>query len=151
MNFDLRKQTSGGRHQIGTLAGYSIVIMAGLIGIRSSRPERLFDLDRPHAVGFDIGTSTLPFPVAKHPNLLRSIILGIGTAAVPIQTGGVSNDIIQGPRPALFQRMAVEPTTHSRVAYSTASRLRCYAGAAIRLTVIGSNCNEQTPGAAARR
>src|SRR5271168_870290 len=43
-----------------------------------------FGLKRPHAVGPDIGTSTLLFAAAKHPDLFRSVVVGNGTAAVPI-------------------------------------------------------------------
>ena len=45
-----------------------------------ARVVREFGLKRPHAVGPDIGTSTLLFAAAKHPGLLRSIVLGNGTA-----------------------------------------------------------------------
>jgi pimeloyl-ACP methyl ester carboxylesterase len=58
------------------------------------RAIKEFGLKRPHAVGPDIGTSTLLFAAAKHPDLLRSIVLGNGTAAVPIQVGGVLNDVL---------------------------------------------------------
>jgi pimeloyl-ACP methyl ester carboxylesterase len=40
-----------------------------------------FELTRPHAVGPDIGTSTLLFTAANHPGLLRSLAIGNGTAA----------------------------------------------------------------------
>lgn len=56
-----------------------------------------FGLNCPHAVGPDIGASTLLFAAAKHPDLLRSIVLGNGTAAVPIQVGGVLNDVLGAP------------------------------------------------------
>ena len=46
-----------------------------------------FELTRPHAVGPDIGTSTLLFTAANHPGLLRSVTVGNGTAAIPIQIG----------------------------------------------------------------
>jgi pimeloyl-ACP methyl ester carboxylesterase len=52
-----------------------------------------FGLKRPHAVGPDIGTSVLLFTAAKHPGLLRSIVIGNGTAAVPLQVGSVLKDI----------------------------------------------------------
>ena len=45
-----------------------------------------FGLDRPHAVGPDIGTSALLFTAAKHPGLLRSVVIGNGTAAVPFRS-----------------------------------------------------------------
>jgi|SRR5579862_588603 len=56
-----------------------------------------FGLTRPHAVGPDIGTSTLLFTAAKHPGLLRSVVIGNGTAAVPIQIGSVLKDVVEAP------------------------------------------------------
>ena len=56
-----------------------------------------FGLKQPHAVGPDIGTSTLLFTAARHPGLLRSIVVGNGTAAVPIQVDGVLKDVIDMP------------------------------------------------------
>ena len=53
-----------------------------------------FGLKHPHAVGPDIGTSTLLFAAAKYPDLLRSIVLGNGTAAVPIQVASVHKDVL---------------------------------------------------------
>ncbi len=54
-----------------------------------ARVVREFGLKRPHAVGPDIGTSTLLFAAAKHPGLLRSIVLGNGTAAVKLWYWGL--------------------------------------------------------------
>jgi pimeloyl-ACP methyl ester carboxylesterase len=56
-----------------------------------------FELTRPHAVGPDIGTSTLLFTAANHPGLLRSVTVGNGTAAVPIQIGSVLKDAVDAP------------------------------------------------------
>src|SRR5258707_4927347 len=70
-----------------------------------ARVVREFGLKRPHAVGPDIGTSTLLFAAAKHPSLLRSIVLGNGTAAVPIQVGGVLNDIMGAPDIEPFRKI----------------------------------------------
>jgi pimeloyl-ACP methyl ester carboxylesterase len=56
-----------------------------------------FGLNRLHAVGPDIGTSALLFMAAKHPGLLRSIVVGNGTAAVPLQIGSVLKDVVEAP------------------------------------------------------
>ena len=40
-----------------------------------------FGLKQPHAVGPDIGTSTLLFTAANHPGILRSIVIGNGTTS----------------------------------------------------------------------
>ena len=70
-----------------------------------------FGLTRPHAVGPDIGTSALLFTAARHPDLLRSIVVGNGTAAVPLQIGSVLKDVVEGllePFRKLDPRKAVE-------------------------------------------
>jgi pimeloyl-ACP methyl ester carboxylesterase len=64
-----------------------------------------FGLNRPHAVGPDIGTSTLLFAAAKHPDLLRSIALGNGTAAMPIQVAGVLKDVLGAPDIEPFRKI----------------------------------------------
>jgi pimeloyl-ACP methyl ester carboxylesterase len=62
-----------------------------------------FGLKQPHAVGPDIGTSALLFAAAKHPDLLRSIVIGNGTAAVPLQVASVLKDVIFAPSLEPFQ------------------------------------------------
>jgi hypothetical protein len=50
IDFDPRKQTSGGRHQIGTLAGFKsesvagfiLELLAGFVGIRSQEQSTEF-------------------------------------------------------------------------------------------------------------
>src|SRR5246127_2852659 len=66
-----------------------------------------FGLKRPPAVGPDIGTSALLFTAAKHPGLLRSIVVGNGTAAVPLQIGSVLKDVVEAPTLDAFRN--VEP------------------------------------------
>jgi len=76
-----------------------------------------FGLKRPHAVGPDIGTSTLLFAAAKHPDLLRSIVLGNGTAAVPIQVGGVLNDVLGAPDLEPFRKIDPRQGVESVLAF----------------------------------
>jgi pimeloyl-ACP methyl ester carboxylesterase len=45
------------------------------------------DLDRPHIVGPDVGTSAALFAAAAHPERIASVIIGTGGAAVPLQLG----------------------------------------------------------------
>ena len=42
-----------------------------------------FELQNPHTLGPDNGTSTLLFAAASQPGRLRSIVIGGGTAASP--------------------------------------------------------------------
>jgi pimeloyl-ACP methyl ester carboxylesterase len=56
-----------------------------------------FGLSNPHAVGPDIGTGALLFAAALNPGRLRSLVVGSGGAAVPIQLGGVLRDWVFDP------------------------------------------------------
>jgi pimeloyl-ACP methyl ester carboxylesterase len=53
--------------------------------------------ENPHTVGPDIGTSTLLFAAATQPTRLRSIVIGGGTAAVPLELGAELADIVNAP------------------------------------------------------
>jgi pimeloyl-ACP methyl ester carboxylesterase len=53
-----------------------------------------FGLDKPHVVGPDIGTGASLFAAALHPGRLRSLVVGSGGAAFPLQLGGVVKDWI---------------------------------------------------------
>ena len=46
-----------------------------------------FHLEKPHLVGPDVGTSAVLFAAAAHPDRFRSLVVGTGGAAVPIQLG----------------------------------------------------------------
>ncbi|MDX3661404.1 alpha/beta hydrolase [Streptomyces sp. ID05-26A] len=51
-----------------------------------------FDLDRPHVVGPDIGTSAVLFAAAKAPDRFRSIVIGSGGALSPTDLGAPLHD-----------------------------------------------------------
>ncbi len=46
-----------------------------------------FHLEKPHLVGPDVGTSAALFAAAAHPDRFRSLIVGTGGSAVPLQLG----------------------------------------------------------------
>lgn len=54
-------------------------------------------LDTPHVVGPDVGTSAALFAVALHPGKLRSIVVGSGGVAYPLQVSGGLKEIIEAP------------------------------------------------------
>jgi pimeloyl-ACP methyl ester carboxylesterase len=56
-----------------------------------------FGLENPHTVGPDIGTGALLFAAASHPGRLRSIVIGSGGAAFPLQLGGILKDWVEAP------------------------------------------------------
>jgi pimeloyl-ACP methyl ester carboxylesterase len=76
-----------------------------------------FAMTRPHAVGPDIGTSALLFTAAKHSGLLRSIVVGNGTAAVPIQIGSVLKDVVEAPSLEPFRKLDPRKGVESVLAF----------------------------------
>jgi pimeloyl-ACP methyl ester carboxylesterase len=76
-----------------------------------------FGLTRPHAVGPDIGTSALLFTAAKYPDLLRSIVVGNGTAAVPLQVGSVLKDVVEAPSLEPFRKLDARKGVESVLAF----------------------------------
>jgi len=63
-----------------------------------------FDLENPHVVGPDVGTGAALFAAARHPGRLRSLVVGSGGAAVPIQLGGALKDWVENPDVETFRR-----------------------------------------------
>ena len=56
-----------------------------------------FGLENPHVVGPDVGTGASLFAAALHPDRLRSLVVGSGGAAFPLQLGGVLKDWVEAP------------------------------------------------------
>jgi pimeloyl-ACP methyl ester carboxylesterase len=56
-----------------------------------------FELERPHLVGPDVGTSTSLFAAAMGPHRFQSLVVGSGGAAVPLQLGGVVKEWVEAP------------------------------------------------------
>jgi len=56
-----------------------------------------FGLENPHLVGPDVGTSASLFAAAMNPGRLRSLVVGSGGSAVPLQLEGVLKDWIEAP------------------------------------------------------
>jgi pimeloyl-ACP methyl ester carboxylesterase len=61
------------------------------------RAADAFGLDHPHVVGPDIGTAAALFAAARYPGRLRSLVVGSGGAAVPLQLGSVLKDWVDAP------------------------------------------------------
>ncbi len=56
-----------------------------------------FGLEQPHVVGPDIGTAASLFAAAQHPGRFRSLVVGTGGAAVPVQVAGVLKEWVEAP------------------------------------------------------
>ena len=61
------------------------------------RAADAFGLDHPHVVGPDIGTAAALFAAARYPGRLRSLVVGSGGAAVPLQLGSALKDWVEAP------------------------------------------------------
>jgi pimeloyl-ACP methyl ester carboxylesterase len=64
-------------------------------------------LERPHALGPDVGTSTLLFAAARHPDAFTSIQVGGGATASPLRATGLLREFIEAPN--LDQFRAADP------------------------------------------
>jgi pimeloyl-ACP methyl ester carboxylesterase len=56
-----------------------------------------FGLESPHALGPDIGTGALLFAAALRPGLLRSLVVGSGGSAFPLQLGSLLREWVEAP------------------------------------------------------
>jgi pimeloyl-ACP methyl ester carboxylesterase len=56
-----------------------------------------FGLEHPHVVAPGTSTAAALFAAARHPGRFRSLVVGSGAAAVPIQVGGMVKEIIEAP------------------------------------------------------
>ena len=56
-----------------------------------------FGLENPHVVGPDVGTGASLFAAALHPGRLRSLVVGSGGTAYPLQLGGLVKDWVEAP------------------------------------------------------
>jgi pimeloyl-ACP methyl ester carboxylesterase len=63
-------------------------------------------LGRPHVVGPDIGTSATLFAAAARPDLVSSVVVGSGGAAVPLRLDGPLEEWVLAPDLDRFRAMA---------------------------------------------
>jgi pimeloyl-ACP methyl ester carboxylesterase len=56
-----------------------------------------FGLEQPHVVGPDVGTGASLFAAALYPGRLRSLVVGSGGSAFPLQLGGVLKEWLEAP------------------------------------------------------
>ena len=61
------------------------------------RAAESFGLEAPHAVGPDIGTGALLFAAAMEPGCVRSLVVGSGGAAYPLQLGHLVKEWVEAP------------------------------------------------------
>jgi pimeloyl-ACP methyl ester carboxylesterase len=94
-------------------------------------------LDNPHIVGPDIGTSSVLFAAAADPDRFRSIVVGSGGAAVPLDVTGVLKEWIEAPDLEPYRRIGgrkiVEIALGTIAGYAPSHQIRedymsCYEG-----------------------
>jgi pimeloyl-ACP methyl ester carboxylesterase len=64
-----------------------------------------FGLESPHVVGPDVGTSAALFAAALHPGRFRSLVVGTGAAAVPLQLGDPLKEWVEAPDLEPYRRI----------------------------------------------
>ncbi|MCC8937080.1 alpha/beta hydrolase [Bradyrhizobium sp. Arg68] len=64
-----------------------------------------FDLKQPHVLGPDIGTSASLFAAALAPGRFRTLVIGTGGAAVPLQLDGVLKEWVEAPSIEPYRRI----------------------------------------------
>src|SRR4030095_12036706 len=56
-----------------------------------------FGLEQPHVVGPDVGTAASLFAAALYPSRFRSLTVGSGATAVPLQVGSSLKEWVEAP------------------------------------------------------
>jgi pimeloyl-ACP methyl ester carboxylesterase len=80
-------------------------------------------LGRPHLVAPDVGASAALFLAARHPDAVRSLVVGGGAAAFPLEVTGTLADIIAAPDIEVFEAQDIRATIGATVE-PVASRIR---------------------------
>jgi pimeloyl-ACP methyl ester carboxylesterase len=87
-----------------------------------------FGFDNPHIVGPDIGTSSSLFAAAAQPGRFRTVVVGSGGAAVPLELTGVLKDWVEStdlePYRQLGGRKIVELALSTIDGYVPAAEIR---------------------------
>jgi len=94
------------------------------------------DLERPHVVAPDVGTSAALFAAASHPERFASVTVGTGGAAVPLELGEPLRSWVLDPDldkyrridPHLIVNTAVDTVAGGVADEVRADYLDCYAG-----------------------
>jgi len=68
------------------------------------------DLGVPHIVGPDVGASAVLFLAAQHPGAVRSLVVGGGGVAYPLEVTGTLADIIAAPGIEVFEGQDIRAT-----------------------------------------
>ena len=72
-------------------------------------------LGPPHLVAPDVGTGAALFLAARHPDAVRSMVVGGGGSAVPLDVTGALADIIAAPGTEVFEGQDIRATIGATV------------------------------------
>jgi pimeloyl-ACP methyl ester carboxylesterase len=72
-------------------------------------------LGRPHLVAPDVGASAALFLAARHPDAIRSLVVGGGAASYPLEVAGTLADIIAAPGIEVFEGQDIRATIGAAV------------------------------------
>jgi pimeloyl-ACP methyl ester carboxylesterase len=72
-------------------------------------------LGLPHLVAPDVGASAALFLAARHPDAVRSLVVGGGATAVPLEVTGTLADIIAAPGVEVFEDQDIRATIGATV------------------------------------
>jgi pimeloyl-ACP methyl ester carboxylesterase len=64
-----------------------------------------FGLESPHVIGPDVGTAAALFAAAMHPGRFRSLVVGTGATAVPLQVGEPLREWVEAPDLEPYRRI----------------------------------------------
>ncbi|MFV0368013.1 MAG: alpha/beta fold hydrolase [Hyphomicrobiaceae bacterium] len=91
----------------GASEGRPEVIAPEAMGNFIVKAIRHFGLEKPHAVGPDVGTSSLLFAAANHPDAFGSISVGSGAVAYPLEVESSLKTLIELPSLAPLQNIDI--------------------------------------------
>jgi pimeloyl-ACP methyl ester carboxylesterase len=95
-----------------------------------------FGLDRPHAIGPDVGTPALLFAAANHPGSFKSLVIGSG-ATDHKHISGILDELVNAPSLEPYKDLTGEQFVHGAIEnqksyklpdYALADYLAAYAG-----------------------
>jgi pimeloyl-ACP methyl ester carboxylesterase len=89
----------------GHSKGRPEVIAPEAMGDFIAKVVRHFSLIAPHAIGPDVGTSSLLFAASKNPGLFASITIGNGAVAYPLEVKDALKDLIEAPSLEAFKNL----------------------------------------------
>jgi len=73
------------------------------------RAADAFALEKPHVIAPDVGTAAALFAAAAHPGRFRSLVVGSGGTAVPIQLGDPLREWVFAPDLEPYRRLGGRP------------------------------------------